>query len=123
MKNKGFTLIELIIVIALVGLISSLAVVSYNGIMESSKEKVFTSYEEKMISATTLYLTDNLLPYNNRVLLSDLINNNEIDYFKNPTNDSNCIENSYIEVIINDDDYTYSPCLICPNYQSKTCNN
>lgn len=60
-KINGFTLMELISVIALIGVISILAVIPINKAIKDSREKLRNDQERKIILAAENWSTDN--PY------------------------------------------------------------
>ena len=54
MKNKGFTIIELLVVVAIIGILAAVGVVAYNGYTTSAKanaSKVIHSQVVKYVSA------------------------------------------------------------------------
>lgn len=48
-KQDGFTLVELLAVIVVLGILSSLAIVSYNKIVEKSKKSYYKTEEEMLL--------------------------------------------------------------------------
>ena len=59
MKNKGFTLIEILAVIVLLGIVSVIAVVSVIGALDSSKRKIDETTISNVKRATELYFESN----------------------------------------------------------------
>ena len=57
MKKNAFTLIELLAVIVIFGIISTIAVVSYNGYIDSSRMKAYEDAEKTMEGAAKSLLT------------------------------------------------------------------
>lgn len=121
LNNKGFNLIELLAVITILSLIMGIGVVSYNAIIEKTKNKSYTTYENSMKSSTMMYIIDNGVPSGGRITLQQLINDRRIDTFTDPNSSSNCINDSYIAISGNISDLSYKVCLICPNYRSNGC--
>lgn len=60
--TKGFTLIELIGVVLLLGIISLITVPAVSNIMQESKEKAFKASAIYIFEATTIYIYDNDYP-------------------------------------------------------------
>lgn len=147
MNKKGFTLVELLAVIVILAVIAGIAVISYNGITNETKKKVFTNYEASMVNTSKIYYIDHpgdMLrvpigsscttsnPVNKKILLKDLVDGNYLDPFDNPDANDNCMEDSYVLVsgICNEAtgryeslNYKYKACLICKNnvYKSDGC--
>ena len=141
MKKNGFTLVELLAVVVILGIIMAIAVVSYIGNLQKSKDKTFDMTEKDFQSAASnayiQYLSnqdlrmstifDNLI-YDNKttIYLKDLINYDYIKKVKNPYNtEEMCdFENSYVimeKTIGAKDDFNYQVCLICGDHQSDAC--
>lgn len=147
MNKKGFTLVELLGVIILLGILTTIAVVGYTNYLSNSKRKAFTIEEENFISATRSAYADCISNKTNNdfcsnhpsletkytyqfVYLKELIDDNYIRVIKNPYNvEQSCdSEKSYVYVGSRNDinssvnsDVVYKACLICGNNKSKDC--
>lgn len=122
MNKKGFSLIELISVIVILAIIMSIGVLSYNSILNNTKNKSYKTYEGTMQGGAMMYIIDNGVPNDNKITLQQLLDDNRVDYFNDPNSDSKCL-NSYVEIIKNgsNSDLSYKVCLICPTYKSNGC--
>ena len=136
MKNKGFTLVELlgvIVVLAIVGGIATLAITNYLG---NSKEKVYRNYVATLKTTVEDYLIDdfakngNLLPNvggSRTFTLNDLIHAKVIEELKDP-NGGTCNQTTTIVTVKRDVDtdinfnLTYDVYLDCPR-ATVTCTN
>lgn len=60
-KEQGFTLIELVITIVLIGILASIAAVRYNDLSEQSKTTACTSNQASIELAQTFYYANSML--------------------------------------------------------------
>ena len=100
MNRKGYTIMELLAVIVIIGLLFSIAIVSYTSFINTANNRVYESYRDNMHEAAIMYFTDHLLTNNEtkRLDLNTLINENRIEKIKNPKNSNDyCTDNSYID--------------------------
>ena len=86
MKNKGFTLIEILGVLAVLALLSTIIIMSVNKSLKDSKETLYQVQIEEIKNAASMWRTDNIEQIPNvgyhSITLRDLQNagyiNNEI---------------------------------------------
>ncbi|MEG2564079.1 MAG: prepilin-type N-terminal cleavage/methylation domain-containing protein [Bacilli bacterium] len=149
MKNKnnyGFTLIELLGVIVILGIISSIAIVSYNGYVSSTRKTAYETAEKSMKEAAEGMFTDCMYDSNastlcnsytapnvdqsKRVTLKDLVNADYLDNISDPQNKGSLCDQdkSYVFVYAeaplggsDNQNLTYKSCLACGKYTSKSC--
>lgn len=123
MNKDGFTLVELLATIVIIGLLAGLTTISYTALIKQSVDKSYENYENTMhaeaISKLTMHPDDVIFHGGVATLsLADL----EIDPFNNPDNPGDKCLNSYVEVtksrVGNVLSMHYKVCLICPSYNS-----
>lgn len=136
MNKKGFTMIELMATITLLGILTVIAVVSYTKYVDRTRENVYKDYEKALEVAATNYFLDHtgLLPEKNdqvgtKVSAKTLIDEGYLESMKNPKNkNETCDDNSFVVVKRKSDvgfnmNLVYRPCISCGKYVSKTCTN
>ena len=111
--NKGFTLIEMLATLTILGILVTIVLVSANRLISSSNLEYYNTSEKMMILASKDYFAD-YRSYLPRVLLSTLVKEEFIDMIKD-VNDNNCNSSeSYVEVEkTNDNEYLYTAHLVC----------
>lgn len=58
-KEEGFTLVELLIVIAILGILIALAVPRMSGISDSAKDRAIEANKRTLVSAATMWYAQN----------------------------------------------------------------
>lgn len=126
MGNKsGFTLVEILVAIVILGILMGMAIVSVSYILSRSKNSFYVNLEDQLILAAKSYYSSHrtLLPQNigqkRQISIETLIKNNYlkrgdvVDYGKAECN----TPASYVSVIKSSKtDYIYSVYLKCPAY-------
>lgn len=138
MKKNAFTLIELLAVIVIFGIISTIAVVSYNGYIDSSRMKAYEDAEKTMEGAAksllTFCMTDEL-PNNQCevvpstgtaiiITLDRLTGNGFMTIVKDQNKGGTCTGKVKITNNASDSDnynLKYDVCLKCSDYSSGSC--
>ncbi len=130
MNKKGFTLIELIGVIIIIGVISIIAVPSFSQYVNNTALTTFVAYEDSMEDAARNAVLDCIgnnsskcsLPNKGDTLnisLETLIEEGFIDEFKTPKGGSCDLNNSYVKVTNRGNlNYKFNVCLTCDDYKS-----
>ena len=126
MKKKGFTMVELLATIIILGLLVTIAYVSVRSILERGNDSYFTSQENMLILAGREYFADHRseLPDEigdtSKVNLDTLINENYIDPIKDKDeNDCNFDDSNVTVQKITEKDYQYYALLICDAYKTE----
>lgn len=73
MDSKGFTLIEMIVVVALLATLSVTIGISISGMMDRQEEKEYASYVETLESAACVYAETNDITTTTSVTTAELI--------------------------------------------------
>ncbi len=132
-KNKGFTMVELLAVIILIGVLSAVAVTSMSKLTEKAKQSSYDDFEKTLEEAATNYFityAEEIPSMGNQVTISaqTLIQKGLLETMNDPADDSkNCDQNSYVVVRqeASPNGYNmnliYEPCLVCSHYQSNSC--
>lgn len=128
MKNKGFTLVEVIVVIAILGTIMIIGTSSYIAYYDSLKEKNLENNLEIVYSSAIDYYNNT---YKTSFLISDLLKNGYLKANKNDTliiddEDYKCyaININNVSETINGKEYTKVKAVLGKNYynnETKSC--
>ena len=126
--SKGFTLIEMLASILIIGILVTIVLISANNLIKTSNLEYYNTSEKMMILASKDYFADyrSYLPKEvgekTRVLLSALVIEEYIDMIKD-VNDNDCdTTKSYVEVEkTSNKDFLYKAHLVCDkaNYETK----
>ena len=126
-KNKrGFTLIEILAAITILGIITGIAYVSISNIIGKGKQEHYKTAEDSMTLAGQTYAQTNrdVLPkavgQKTKVYLSTLVEKKYIQPISDYNNKDCNLTESYVEIYkYSQNDYTYTAYLKCPNYSNE----
>lgn len=143
MSQKGFTLIEMLAVVILLGILLGIAVPSYQKYISNSRQRSYKTAEQSLVNAATDAMLEcvnhmsseecvnKTMPQqegdSTRITLRELIDLGYMNRIKDPKKTSQFCdsEKSYAYVKKNKLEdgggYTYYACLVCSDYQSKDC--
>ena len=60
MNNKGFTLVELLVTMVLVGIISGIAFPAISKLRDQNKDEEYKAYEKIILNGAKIYMDDNV---------------------------------------------------------------
>lgn len=117
-NKKGFTLTEILAVIAILGVILAIAVPSYNSLSKKFEKAYYEKLEGSVLAAAKSYYKENAesrpaeLLYSNVVTFSELIDNKNIDDIKGYK--SNIDLKGRIIIVKKAEGYDYKMCYLAP---------
>ena len=111
MNNKGFTLIELILVITLLGIIALIAVPTITGIINDSKEEASKDQKKIIVNAAKTYMVNHStkLPTDKCYVSLETLNSEGIlpkDTITDPGNKNNTLS-GYVIITFENNKYKY----------------
>lgn len=119
-NNKGFSMIELLATVTILGILSVISIGAVQMLLDKSKNEFYSSQEENMILAAQTYFQNHNkeLPKSvgleRQVSLKTLVNSKYIDNVKTKSSKNCNIDNSYVEVIkLAKNNYKYNVNLDC----------
>lgn len=149
MNKKGFTLVELMAVIAIIGILSGIAVGAVSKYQIKARNDTYKNYEDNLKSATKNYLlyntseipasgtyttvnSDDLIQGNYLDDMVDPVNNKKkcsaiiivttnSDTKTNPDSDTNTDNSNITSSNTTNIDLDYEVCLSCEGYTTKGC--
>lgn len=124
MKNKkGFTIVELLAVIAILGILFAIAVPAVTKYLDFAEDEVYKEYEDAMATSAENYLLENT--FKDYLELDELISSQYISPLVDPEEKGDTCD-GFVKVekdaTTTNLSYIYKVCLRCQNYDSEICN-
>ena len=124
-KNKGFSIIELLGVVVILGILSAVTIVSIRYLREKAKTNHYHSLSTNLVAAAQNYVNDNpsdlprSIGQGSQIKLRQLIDNKYIEELKDFNKKQCDSERSMVDIFkYSKDKYSYKVTLFCPNYNS-----
>ncbi len=125
-KKLGFTMVELLAVIVILGILTTIVILSFSNLTSRSRKEYYSSQEEMIVLAAREYYSDyrSKLPKNigniSSVSIQTLIALDYIDEVMGYDNELCNVEDSLVKVLkVTEEDYQYEAQLICNDYSSE----
>ena len=122
MNKKGYTLIELLSVIVIIGLVIGIVMFAISVVLSGSKEKYYKSIENNILLASNNYFEDYryMQPINDdisEVSIIDLVEKKYIEIIKDSS--GNECTNGKVYAYRENNNTAYKVCLECNDYKSE----
>lgn len=125
-NNQGFSLVELLAAIVILGLLSAFAVVSISAILDKAESNHYSTQEKNLVMATKSYVQDNrnVLPKDigdsKTITLQELQNRKYIGEVVDRSKMACYKDESYVTIFKHSKDgYSYRPYLKCRKYNTS----
>lgn len=123
--RKGFTLVELLAVIVVIGLLTVIVVPEVSKIIDASRTKVFEESERRIEKAAEVYKADTGLSfagqsagYTYEITYEALTTAGYLEPIYDPLSDAEC-SGGVVLTKLSDDTVTFSANIVCENYSSN----
>lgn len=123
--KKGFTLLELLAVMIILGLILAITIPSIGDVIDRNREKLFLESENRMLDAAKSYTLENtsslpsVVGTSTKIDMTVLVSGKYMEQIKDLKDDDvDCT--GYVLITKLSDNYEMLPYLSCPNYSSKS---
>ena len=128
-NEKGFSLVELLAVVVILGLLSAVAIIGVNSIIKNTEKKHYDTQRNTLKMAAQSYTQDNrsslpkTIGSSTEITLKTLQEKKYVDEIKNRQGATCDATKSYVKVFkYSKDGYNYTSYLVCPGYENVTEN-
>ena len=127
--NKGFTLVEILVTVTILGILTAIAITSVSNVIEKSKAKHYMVAEKQMKNAGQEYIRNNrnelpkLIGEKNKIYLRKLVDKRYIEVIKDYSDNKCDLDKSYVQVYkYSKNNYSYFSHLVCNKYDTSEQN-